>query len=70
MTNNLSPRPKSPFASLGVTGGILGAILTIYLTYQTSGQVPAEESALLVGAAISSLVSAYGRIRADRKVKL
>lgn len=65
--NNLS---KSPLASLGVTGGLLGAVLNIYLVYSTSGEVPAAESAVLVGSIISSLIAAYGRIVANRKIKL
>lgn len=60
---------KSWFASYGVTGGLLSAILGAYTAYQTSGQVPPAESAALVAIVISGLISAWGRVTAKRPIK-
>lgn len=53
----------SSFASL------LSAIALIYIEFNSTGKIPPQEAALLIGAVLSGVIGAYGRFTASTRIK-
>lgn len=68
--NLLQPAPKDYVKSKGAMGPTLAALMGIYLTYRTSGEISEADSVILVGAIISSIIGIVGRVTASHSIKL